>query len=114
MVVRRILNVFNQAAMALADAPVVGRLVGGYITPITYRGRRSGRTFTLPVGYRRTGNTVTIAVRLADRKNWWRNFTGAGGRLTIRLDGAERTGHAVARRTGARRAEVVLELDRQG
>ena len=77
----------------------MGRVVGRYITPITYRGRKSGRTFTLPVGYRRARNTVTIGVELAERKKWWRNFLGDGGPLTIRLDGVDRTGHAVARRT---------------
>ena len=91
----------QSGAMALSDAPVVGRVVGRYITPITYRGRKSGRTFTLPVGYRRAGNTVTIGVELAERKKWWRNFLGDGGPLTIRLDGVDRTGHAVARRTAA-------------
>ena len=39
MVFRRLLDVFNSGAMALSDAPVVGRVVGRYITPITYRGR---------------------------------------------------------------------------
>ena len=110
MVFRRLLDVFNSGAMALSDAPVVGRVVGRYITPITYRGRKSGRTFTLPVGYRRARNTVTIGVELAERKKWWRNVLGDGGPLTIRLDGVDRTGHAVARRTGRGRAEVVLEL----
>ena len=114
MVFRRLLDVFNSAAMALSDAPVVGRVVGRHITPITYRGRKSGRTFTLPVGYRRAENTVTIPVELAERKKWWRNFLGDGGPLTIRLDGVDRTGHAVARRTSPGRAEVVLELDGAG
>jgi len=110
MVFRRFGKVVNAGVLALRDVPLVGRVVSGYITPITYRGRKSGRTFTLPVGYRRDGNTVTIGVELAERKKWWRNFLGDGGPLTIRLDGVDRTGHAVARRTGRGRAEVVLEL----
>ena len=114
MLIRRFVNVVNSGVLALRGVPLVGRVVGRYVTPITYRGRKSGRTFTLPVGYRRSGNTVTIPVELADRKKWWRNFLGDGGPMTIRLDGVDRSGHAVASRSGRGRAEVVLELDGPG
>lgn len=87
-----------------------GPLIKRHLTIVTYTGRKSGRSFILPVGYRRAGDVVTIGVQLADRKVWWRNFLGDGGPLTLELDGTERTGHAVARRDGGR-AVVTVQLD---
>ncbi|MFN8225443.1 MAG: hypothetical protein U0R18_01800 [Mycobacterium sp.] len=107
---RRAVTAFNAGALALAGAPVVGRFVSRYITTITYTGRRSARTFTLPVGYRRDGDVVTIRVELAQQKTWWRNFSGAGAPMSIELDGTVRHGHAVSRPEG-KRAVVTLQLD---
>ena len=45
---------------------------------ITYTGRRSGRTFTIPVAYRRRGDEIEIAANMPDAKTWWRNFLGDG------------------------------------
>jgi hypothetical protein len=77
---------------------------------VTYTGRRSGRTFTIPVGYKRDDDVVTIGVRFPDAKTWWRNFLGAGGPMTIELDGAGRTGHAVAERDRRGRVTVTVDL----
>src|SRR5690625_1630654 len=81
-------------AAPLINAPVtavttsrLGRLLTGTVALVTYTGRRSGRTFTIPVAYRRTGDTVTVGVNLPDAKTWWRNFLGAGGPLTVRIAG---------------------------
>lgn len=43
-------------------------------------------------------------------KTWWRNFLGEGAPMTIRLDGRDRTGHAVARRDEKGRVAVGLRL----
>ena len=74
------------------------------------------------MGYRRSGDTLTINVTAPNAKNWWRNFLGEGGPITLlNLDGADRTGHAVANRdakgdrlpsasTSSRRSKVVKQL----
>jgi len=108
--VERAVGCVNAGVTGLAGSRLLGPLVRRTITTATYTGRRSGRTFRTPVSYRRSGDVVTIAVAMPDRKNWWRNFTGDGGPLTLALDGGERTGHAVARRDG-RRVTVSVELD---
>lgn len=79
--------------MAAAGLPVIGTRIRSYIAPITYTGRRSGRTITLPVGYRRSGDTVTIAVAMPDQKTWWRNFLGEGAPMSIQFE-EKRSGHA--------------------
>lgn len=61
------------------------------------------------VGSRRSGDVVTIAVELPDRKNWWRNVTGEGGPPTLGPADGDHTGHAVARRDG-RRVRITVDL----
>jgi hypothetical protein len=100
----------NTLAVGLRNAPVLGRLVRGLVV-IRYVGRRSGTTFETPVGYRRTGDTITINVVSPDVKNWWCNFLGEGGPLTLLdLDGADRTGHAVAHRDDRGRVSLSVQL----
>ncbi|MFC1411579.1 nitroreductase/quinone reductase family protein [Streptacidiphilus sp. N1-12] len=101
----------NAAVSALVSSPRWGRLVGRSFAVITYTGRRSGRTVSTPVGYRRKGDVVTIAVMMPDAKTWWRNFTGDGGPMTLRLDGTERHGQALARRDDRGRVAVSVQLD---
>ena len=108
--IRRFVTGFNRRVNGLRSSRLVGPLVSRYVTMVTYTGRRSGRTFSTPVGYRRTGDTVFIRVMIADYKNWWRNFTGDGGPLTLDLPGGARTGHAVARRLRGNQVGVTVTL----
>ena len=55
-----------------------GRWCGAGMINIRYVGRRSGKTFETPVGYRRSGDSVIIGVMSPDKKTWWRNFLGDG------------------------------------
>jgi deazaflavin-dependent oxidoreductase (nitroreductase family) len=41
---------------------------------LTVTGRRSGRRYTIPVGYQRDGDLIVILVSEAPAKQWWRNF----------------------------------------
>jgi hypothetical protein len=90
--------IFNAPVVALTKSPWLGKYLGGTLAMVTYTGRRSGRTVSLPVGYKRRGDDIVIGVSMPDAKTWWKNFTGDGGPVTITLDGSDRTGHAVARR----------------
>ncbi|WP_434438491.1 hypothetical protein [Lentzea sp. E54] len=100
----------NACIVGLRDAPLVGRFVRKGITVVSYTGRKSGRTFTTPVGYQRKGELVDIRVMMPDAKTWWRNFNGEGGPLTLELDGAERTGHATSHRDDKGRVTVRVRL----
>lgn len=78
---------------------------------ITYVGRRSGRTFSIPVGYRRTAaDEVVIEGQFADAKSWWRNFLDEGGAITVRLDGADRAGYATVTRDQSGQVSVRVQL----
>lgn len=106
-----IARIVNGVFVALIDAPVVGGLVRKAVINIRYVGRRSGKTIETPVGYRRSGDTVTINVMMPERKTWWRNFVGEGAEITLlRFDGSDRTGHAVANRDARGRVSVTVRL----
>jgi hypothetical protein len=88
----------NAPIAAIATSPRFGALLGHSIAMVSYTGRRSGRTFTIPVSYRRRGDEIEIGVSMPDAKTWWRNFLGDGAPLTLRIDGTEHAGNAVAHR----------------
>jgi hypothetical protein len=107
-----IFGIVNKLFVGLIDAPIVGPFVRRGLINIRYVGRRSGKTIETPVGYRRSGDTITINVMSPDAKSWWRNFLGEGGPITlVDLDGADRTGHAVADRDDNGRVRVTVQLD---
>ena len=60
---------------------------------LTITGRKTGHRYTIPVGYQRDGERVTVMVSKARRKSWWRNFREPGP-VEIRLHGRARRGLA--------------------
>ncbi len=101
---------FNAPVAAIATSPRFGKLLRRNVTMITYTGRRSGRTFSIPVAYRRHGNEIVVGANLPDAKTWWRNFLGDGGPVTLTLDGAECDGHAIADRDANGRVTIRIRL----
>ena len=108
--IMRAAPLLNAPVAAIAASPRLGAVLRRNVTVITYTGRRSGRTFSIPVSYRRRGDEIEVAANLPDAKTWWRNFTGEGGPVTLTLDGAEHDGHAVAHRDGSGRVKVRIRL----
>lgn len=92
----------NRIMMSLLEAPVVGGVLGKELTILTFTGRKTGRTYRTPVGYKRTGvDTITLQSKFGtDGKTWWRNFTGDGAHVTVLVDGTTHPGHAVAVKDG--------------
>lgn len=108
--IMRAAPLLNAPVAAIATSPRLGAGLRRSITLITYTGRRSGRRFTIPVAYRRRGDEIEITPNLPDAKTWWRNFVGEGAPLSLTLDGAQRTGHAVAHRDDKGRVTVRVRL----
>jgi hypothetical protein len=102
--------IMNVPVAVLANSPRLGRFIGRNITMITYTGRRSGSTFSIPVAYRRNGDEIEITPNMPDAKTWWRNFLGDGAHLTLSLDGTQRPGHAVAQRDEHGHVTVMVRL----
>ena len=102
---------FNAPVAAIAISPRLGARLRRSVTLITYTGRRSGKTFSTPALYRRSGQTVLIHVAVPDAKQWWRNFLGDGAPIRVQLPGATRSGHATASRDDTGRVAVRIALD---
>lgn len=100
----------NTPVAALASSPRLGAGSRRNITIVTYTGRRSGRTFSIPVAYRRHGDEIEIVANMPDAKTWWRNFLGDGAPVSVTLDGAEQAGHAVAHRDANGRVTVRVRV----
>lgn len=100
----------NTPVTAMANSRTLGWIVGRNLAVITYTGRRSGRTISTPVAYRRHGDGLQITANMPDAKTWWRNFLGQGAPLSVRIDGVEREGYAVSRRDAAGRVTVDVQL----
>jgi hypothetical protein len=110
--IMRAAPLLNAPVAAIASSPRLGARLRRSVTLITYTGRRSGRTFSIPVAYRRRGDQIDITPNLPDAKTWWRNFVGDGAPISLTLDGAERAGHAVAHRDDNGRVTVHVRLAR--
>ncbi len=89
-------------------------VLSGRLALITVTGRRSGRRYTFPVGYRADGSRVTIPVMWADRKVWWRNLRD-GAPVELRLRGTSHAGEALAHvdERGGVTVGVLLDRDRE-
>ena len=63
----------NPAVAWLLRSPL-HPLLGWGLMLITVTGRRTGRVYTIPVGYQRDGDALLVLVSKPSRKQWWRNY----------------------------------------
>ena len=101
----RLLRLANPVVRGLLDSPA-HRLLSGRLLVLEYRGRRSGRTFRIPLRYAATrdGSLVAIAVE-PDRKLWWRSFA-TSDRATLTLRGGRVEAHGTLAEGRAREAAL--------
>jgi deazaflavin-dependent oxidoreductase (nitroreductase family) len=52
-------------------------LLDGELMLVTVTGRKSGKRYTIPVGYQRHGEHILVLVSRAHTKTWWRNYRHA-------------------------------------
>jgi deazaflavin-dependent oxidoreductase (nitroreductase family) len=102
-VFNRTINPALKALLSSPPHPLLSRQLG----LITVTGRRTGRRYTFPVGYRQEGDRVIVNVGWPERKQWWRNLR-QGGRVEMRIQGHRREGHAQAQ--GDERTGVTVEV----
>ena len=102
----------NPLVRLVLRSPAHG-LLSGHLALLSVTGRRSGRTFTFPVGYDRDGDRVTVGVDWPERKRWWRNLLEPAP-VEIWLAGVRRTGTGQARGDEHTGVSVEIELDGTG
>ena len=62
------------------------RLLSGSLLLISYRGRKSGKEYTLPVQYAQAENQIYILPGMPEQKTWWRSLKG-GAQVRVTLAG---------------------------
>ena len=98
----------NATMKILLRTPLIQKVLGRYLALLSFTGRRSGKKYTIPVSYKRTGQSVLLLTKRA--RSWWRNFQDEP-RVQLRLEGRWLNGTAHARvATDADLDEVVAYL----
>src|SRR4051794_28069397 len=88
-VLNRVVNPIVRAVLRSRLHPLLSRR----LVLLRVTGRRSGRTFELPVGYVRDDSGILITVGAPERKQWWHNFD-APTPITVVLRGRTQAGVA--------------------
>lgn len=82
-------EVANRVIPAILGMPVLHRLLSRELMLITFTGRKSGRSFTVPVSYAPAGEGVLFF----SNQRWWTNLRG-GAPVILRLRGRTVSGYA--------------------
>jgi hypothetical protein len=88
----RVMRFVNPVICVLLRSPLHS-LLSGQMFLLTYTGRRSGRRYTLPVGYTPDGDALLVIVQHAEQKRWWRNLRG-GAPVLLHLRGQRTAAYA--------------------
>jgi hypothetical protein len=91
-------------------APGIQRLVGKGVALLSFRGRKTGLLYTIPLSYHRQDNIVTVITK-KDRK-WWHNFESPID-VEIRLAGEVYSGRAQIQAGEAENLEFMTGYLRQ-
>lgn len=74
---------YNPIVTAILRSPFHGLMSGAYVL-VTFKGRKSGATYSTPVQYKRDGDTLAFVTRR--KRLWWRNLQG-GAPVSLWLKG---------------------------
>ena len=88
----RVMSRLNGAIAWLLRSPLHPLLSPGLML-ITVTGRRTGRRYSIPVGYQRHGDSIRVLVSKPGRKQWWRNYREPAA-VELRVRGATLRGQA--------------------
>jgi F420H(2)-dependent quinone reductase len=86
----------NPIIIPILRSPLHWLLSGGLML-ITVTGRKSGRRYTIPVGYHQAADALIVMVGEAPTKTWWRNYREAGP-IELRVRGRQLQGRALVLR----------------
>lgn len=81
-------KIVNPVLTVILRSPLHG-LMSRRLLLLSFTGRKSGKRYTIPLGYAQTGNRLLITTKSA----WSKNLRG-GAPVGVRLQGRERTGVA--------------------
>ena len=85
------------------------KLMSDTLLLITYRGRKTGMKYTLPVQYVQTGNAIYIVPGMPEQKTWWHNLKEAAP-VQLTLRGQTLAGNAVVLKPNNDFEEIIAGL----
>ncbi len=92
---QRLIDMGNPATITLLRSPLHG-LFSKSTMVITVTGRKSGKTYAVPVNYIRDGNVLSVLSR--PERTWWRNLRaqspGEGVPVKVLVEGKDLDGRA--------------------
>lgn len=98
------LAIANPINKAILRSPL-HKVISRSIMLITFQGRKSGKSYTIPVEYHRAGQSITVYSW--KKRSWWKNLQG-GAPVTVRVRGKDLIGAADV--VPASEAEIVAGL----
>ena len=102
-----LLRIGNPIVRGVLRSPL-HRLLSGHVVLLTVTGRRSGRTYTVPVGRHFEDGALTVAAR-----GTWRVNLRGGASVRVTIDGQEHSAHAELQEDPDEVAGAYLELLRR-
>lgn len=86
--------------------PGIQRVVGQGVALVSFEGRKTGRTYTIPVSYHRQDDTVRIITKR--QRKWWHNFESPI-EVELRLAGRRYSGRAEIQTNDAETLDFMVE-----
>lgn len=106
---RAIFRLVNPIVKFLLRSPIGAGRMGEMVALLRLTGRKSGKMYTIPVGFHRFAEEGDHVVYLFTDGRWWKNLRG-GAPVTLRIKGREYTGYATPRHNEAEHVRRVREL----
>lgn len=97
-------RIVNPVMKLLLHSPLHSLLSKDLMT-LSFQGRKSGKRYTIPVGYLQRGETLYLFTH----SSWWKNLRG-GAPVTLRLRGKTVQGRAEPMQDAALMLDIVREL----
>jgi deazaflavin-dependent oxidoreductase (nitroreductase family) len=86
-------KILNPLVCMILSSPLHG-MMSATLLLITYKGRKSGKEYSLPVQYVQDNRTIYIVVGMPEKKTWWRNLR-YGAKVKLWLTGNNVIGDAI-------------------
>ena len=83
----------NAAMKLFLKTPLLQKALGKQLALLSFTGRRSGKSYTIPISYERDGKSILMLTRKT--RSWWRNFADLPA-VELRLAGEVVAGTAEA------------------
>jgi deazaflavin-dependent oxidoreductase (nitroreductase family) len=101
-------KIVNPLVRSILHSPL-HKLMSATLLLITYRGRKTGLKYSLPVQYVQNGNFIYIMPGMPELKTWWRNLKKSAP-VQLALRGQTLAGNAIVLKADTDSEEILGSL----